>query len=126
MLPCKPILIVEDDRAIRSALQDFFSGEDYTVYLAEHGQAAINLLALESTVIPGLILVDLMMPVMDGITFLTELQKKHPLIYEKSAIFVMTARTDVHKLNLKAISVIKKPFELDELSRIALKYCQEN
>jgi len=88
----KPILIVEDDLGIRSCLQDLFEIEEYPVLLAKHGQAALDLLAMSSTPKPGLIFLDLMMPVMDGFAFLSELEQKHPIIFSHTPIYIMTAQ----------------------------------
>ena len=69
----KFILIVEDDANIRESLQEAFGCEGYSVLLAKHGQAALDILMTSSTSKPGLILLDYMMPVMDGPAFLLEL-----------------------------------------------------
>jgi len=119
----KPILIVEDDLGISESLQEYFESEGYPVFLAKHGQAALDLLEMSSTPKPGLIFVDLMMPVMDGFTFLSELQGKHPIIFAHTPIFVMSARADTQKLQIKTTGLVIKPFELEELAKIAARYC---
>ena len=122
-MECKPIFIVEDDQEIRQSLQEFFEGDGYPVLLANHGQAALDLLKLSATPAPGLIFVDLMMPVMDGVTFLSELQRNHAAIYADTPIFIMSARADTQQLTIKTTGLLKKPFDLDELSRVAARYC---
>src|SRR5262245_26063540 len=59
-----PIRLVEDDPEIRGAVKDLLEEEGYHVYEAEHGRAALDLLAHCEE--PCVMLVDLMMPVMDG------------------------------------------------------------
>jgi len=119
----KPILIVDDDREIRLNLQELFEGEGYPVLLAGDGQAALDLLQISSISKPSLILLDLMMPVMDGPTFLLELQRSHPEIFAHIPIFTITAGGNTHRLAVKTTGSLKKPFDLDELSRIAAQYC---
>ena len=122
-MTCKAILIVEDDLDIREALQTFFEQEGYPVLLAGNGQEALDLLETGSTVTPGLIFLDFMMPVMDGRTFLLELERIHPKIFSHTPIFIMSAWGDIHKMTFKTTGLVKKPFDLRELSRIAAKHC---
>ena len=119
----KTILVVEDDWGIGSCLQELFEGEGYPVLLAKHGQAALDLLEMSSTPKPSLILLDLMMPVMDGTTFLFELQQNYSEIFSHTPIFIMSARHDFHRLTVKTTGIIKKPFDIHELSRVAAQYC---
>lgn len=119
----KPILIVEDDKYIRESLQEVFAGGRSPVLLAEHGQAALDILKKSSAPRPCLILLDLMMPVMDGTAFLLELQRHHPEIFAQTPIIIMTARSDTHQLTIKTTGLIRKPFDLAELFSLAERYC---
>lgn len=65
------VLLVEDDEAIREALSEILQDEGFEVQTAVHGLAA--LLALETGARPRVILLDLMMPVMDGWQFMARL-----------------------------------------------------
>jgi CheY-like chemotaxis protein len=65
-----PILLVEDDPAMRDAVVELLEGEGYAVRCAANGRQALELLARSET--PSLILLDLMMPIMDGWQFLEE------------------------------------------------------
>lgn len=71
------ILIVDDDPAFREALEMTLSLDGYSSLAAEHGEAALELLS-RSDPLPGVILLDLRMPVMDGVRF-RELQKQNVL-----------------------------------------------
>jgi two-component system response regulator (stage 0 sporulation protein F) len=122
-MPCKPILIVEDHQSIRTSLQEFFADEGYPVLLTCQGQEALDLLAQATTPRPGLILVDYRMPVMDGPSFLIALQNAFPDIFAQTPIFVMSAGTEKSKLMTHTTGFLLKPFDLDELSRIATLYC---
>jgi DNA-binding response OmpR family regulator len=66
------ILIIDDELPIREALTDKFEREDFIVYAAPNGQAGLDL-ALNKH--PDIILLDLIMPVMDGLTTLDLLKK---------------------------------------------------
>ena len=63
----KPILIVDDDKDVRIALAELLEGEGYTVAGAHNGQEALQL--MRGGLHPAVILLDLMMPVMDGWDF---------------------------------------------------------
>ena len=119
----KPILIVEDHQGLRTGLQELFEEEGYQVLLAEHGQAALDLLDKTSTPKPSLILVDYRMPVMNGPAFLLELQRIHPKIFADTPIFIMSAGFETHQPTIKTTGFLKKPFDIDELLRIAKQYC---
>jgi DNA-binding response OmpR family regulator len=67
---CHHILVVEDDHSLRPLMRELLEDEGYTVETAEHGAAALEQMQHRW---PRLILLDLMMPVMDGVTFLNTL-----------------------------------------------------
>ncbi len=70
------ILIVEDETLLNEAYETVLKFEGYQVYKAFNGEEALEILKDKT---PDLILLDLRMPKMDGLTFLAELQKiKHP------------------------------------------------
>ena len=119
----KTILIVEDDQSIRSGLKLLFEGDGYPVLVAKHGQEALDILEKSSSHKLGLILLDFMMPVMDGAAFLLELQRNHPKILDSIPIFIITAGNDAHQVTIKTTGILKKPFDMDELFRIVIKYC---
>ena len=63
-MAAKPVLIVDDEEGIRSMLKTALEMYDYRAYTAANGQEAVSVLKNEA--VPGLILLDLMMPVMNG------------------------------------------------------------
>src|SRR5436190_2010961 len=67
----KRILMIEDDEDIRLPLKMLLAIEDYEIETAENGQVGINYLR-DAETLPDLILLDLVMPVMDGYAFSRE------------------------------------------------------
>lgn len=68
----KKILIVEDEKSLRVALADKFTREGFEILTAENGKEGL-LSALENK--PDIILLDIVMPIMDGMTMTSELRK---------------------------------------------------
>lgn len=68
----KKILIVEDEAPLRNAVADILTFEGFTVFQAKNGQEGLDVALREH---PDLILLDLMMPVMDGLTMLEKLRQ---------------------------------------------------
>jgi CheY-like chemotaxis protein len=67
------LLVVEDDPQLSSLLEDIFRDEGYTVRTAEHGRDAMAMVLTGYE--PEVLIVDVMMPVMDGITFLASYKR---------------------------------------------------
>jgi two-component system response regulator MprA len=107
------VLVVDDDPAIRRALERALSAEGYGVALAEDGEQALERVAFEPE--PDVILLDLGLPDVDGVKIVEQLRADGNEI----PILVLTARqalTDrVAGLDAGADDYLAKPFELDEL-----------
>jgi len=71
------ILIIDDESAVREILEDVLAHEGFAVYSACDGAQALEILA--KCKLPSLILLDVMMPVMDGMQFLKELRANEEL-----------------------------------------------
>lgn len=111
------VLVVDNDEIVRNVLKYDLKLDGFKVYLAEDGPTGIKL-AQENG--PELILLDWMMPGMDGLEVLSEL--KHDERTEDIPVFMLTGRGAISYLN-RAIDAgaddyIKKPFKLKELSEI--------
>lgn len=109
----KRILIVEDDNSIRELLVELLQSEGYEVSSAVNGLEGLKCLETEKQ--PDLILIDLMMPVMDGYSFRTE-QMKHPG-WSKIPVVVMSAEANA-KEKMKSYNItafLSKPVELDTI-----------
>ena len=107
----KKILIVEDDTNIRSLLQLYLEQEGYQVETAGDGAEGLRVF---KRVHPDLVLLDLMMPVMDGTQMMRELRG-----FSQVPVVIITARGDtfdkVSLLELGADDYVTKPFETREV-----------
>lgn len=114
------LLIVEDSADYRALLTKLFSRQGFKVDCAVNGEAALR--HLEATPeLPNLILLDLMMPVMDGFEF-RERQIQEARFAQIPTI-LMTAHGDLvaAKEKLGAIELVRKPVEMDDLLSIVNK-----
>ncbi|MGE3543301.1 MAG: response regulator [Kofleriaceae bacterium] len=112
------VLVVDDEPMVRDTLGQVLSDEGYVVDLAIDGETALDRLRVAR---PDTILLDLMMPGMNGRQFLQSLRDSPE--YNAVPVLIMTA---VHGLNvnlaaLGASEVVEKPFDVDELlNKVAL------
>jgi CheY-like chemotaxis protein len=108
----KSILVVEDDPAFREVIIEVLTDAGYAVLQAVDGQAA---LAVARTEQPDIILMDLMMPKLDGVVA-TCLLKSDPRT-QRSRIIAMSAGSNLRYFveHLPADSLLSKPFDLDTL-----------
>ena len=100
------ILICDDERDIRNALKIYLSGEGYGIFEAENGLEALEILEREEV---HLVLLDVMMPKMDGITALERIRG-----FSNIPIILLTAKSETEDmvlgLNAGADDYITKPF----------------
>lgn len=108
------VLVVEDDEGIRDALCDLLESEGFDVFSAIHGRDALEKLRGKG-VRPDVILLDLMMPVMDGWAFRSEQQKDPGLADIPVVVITASRQADLASLNPRAF--LKKPIDFDELLR---------
>jgi CheY-like chemotaxis protein len=112
------ILVVDDDRGAMEALSDILEYEGYQVERAQNGLQALEHLR-ETRPYPNLIILDLLMPVMDGWEFRTR-QKEDPEL-AKIPVLVVTAIGAT--AGIDAASVLRKPIDIDALLRAVARYC---
>jgi CheY-like chemotaxis protein len=101
------VLVVDDDDAIRECVAEALAFEGFGVVEARNGRVALDLLDREH---PDVILLDLMMPVMNGWEFREE-QKRRPTV---AAIPVIVVTATMNP-NIEADRVLTKPLSLDTL-----------
>src|SRR4051812_34128953 len=107
------VLVVEDDDAIRALLVAALRREPFDVHSASNGADA---LAMTRSMEYSVILLDLMMPTLNGMEFLKAFRELLPA--SRSVIFVMTASDDVALRHLRADlvhGIVRKPFDIPQL-----------
>ncbi|MFA6236316.1 MAG: response regulator [Bacteriovorax sp.] len=109
----KYVLLIEDDLDINEAIQSILEEEGFKVKCTFNGREAIEFLKDTST-IPSLILLDIMMPYMNGYEF-REAQLKEPRISNIPTIILSAAgkHEDIEKLHFR--ECLKKPLDLETL-----------
>ncbi|WP_407427785.1 response regulator transcription factor [Treponema sp.] len=108
------IAVVDDEKNVRFALRKFLEAEDFEVREFSDGKEALTSLS-ENDFVPDIYVLDIMMPVMDGIMFL---QKYKPIAPEIPAIFLTSRDEEFDKvlgLELGADDYLTKPFSMKEL-----------
>ncbi len=100
------ILLCDDEKDILNALKIYLEDSDYTFFLANHGEEALEIIRVHEI---HLILLDIMMPVMDGITALEQIRK-----ISNVPVILLTAKSEdtdkIMGLNIGADDYITKPF----------------
>ncbi len=109
----KTILVVEDDAGIRVVLQDALTSQGYNVVTAEEGRKGLE---LAKKFKPDLIILDVMLPLMDGFEICKGIRKEGIV----SPVMMLTVKDEevdkVLGLELGADDYVTKPFSLKELS----------
>ena len=107
----RKILVVDDTRNVLMMINDFLVSQDYEVLTASDGREALNVFHAQC---PDLILLDIMMPNMDGYQFISQLRKE-----SETPVIMITAKQQeaeiIKGFDLGADDYITKPFRLREL-----------
>jgi CheY-like chemotaxis protein len=113
----RSVLIVEDDPDALEALGDLLDSHGYAVASARNGAEALELLGRSP--LPGLIVLDLLMPTMDGWEFRRR-QKKDPRI-ANIPVVVVSASSAAKPID--ADSILRKPVNIDRLLETIARHC---
>ncbi|HEY8648405.1 MAG TPA: response regulator [Candidatus Limnocylindria bacterium] len=114
------VLVVDDHEDIRNTLTVALDDEGYEVRAAANGREALTVLD-EWT--PCVILLDLMMPVMDGWAFREEQLRRHDGEAAPVVILSAAGELDKHAVALSAAGVIAKPFDIDRVVEAVAAVC---
>lgn len=109
------ILVCDDEKDIVSALEIYLTSEGYRVFTAANGKEALNVIRKEDV---HLVLLDVMMPEMDGITAMVEIRKLTNI-----PVILLTAKSEdndkILGLNIGADDYITKPFNpIEVMARV--------
>jgi len=109
------ILVVDDELLIRDLLYDFFSSQGWDISVAENGEKALEIIRSKKI---DLVLTDIKMPEMDGLTLASLVNQSHPGI----PVVVMTGYpsvdTAVSALRNKVADYVIKPFNINQLFKL--------
>lgn len=111
-----PLLVVDDDPAIRRMLTTFFTSRGARVLSADSGEAALKQLAQG----PAAVLLDVKMPGMDGLATLRAMKATHPKLPVVMVSGVDDEETVNEALRVGAYDYVTKPFSLEYLETVVL------
>lgn len=117
------VLVVEDDADILSSLAEVIRDEGFDVVSAANGFQALGELE-ESQV--DLILLDLMMPIMDGWKFLEEMRQRFPELRVPVVLLSAVHGLPEEAKRLGVSRFLRKPFDLDDVARVAHELCDQD
>jgi len=114
------VLIAEDDYNFRDTLDDVLVEDGHSVVCTRNGAEA--LVALNQILRPALILLDLHMPVMDGVTFLNHLRRRPD--QADFEVIVMSALVDPEWFGKLpgVIRAMRKPFDIEEIQTLVSEF----
>jgi CheY-like chemotaxis protein len=116
------VLVIDDDEAIREAVEELLVDEGYSVRAAGNGSEALALLR-SSPRLPCVILLDLMMPVMDGFAF-RRTQAQDPRLADIPVVVISADSTVTRKASeLSVQAALAKPLRLETLLSTVARYC---
>ena len=116
--PQPTILIVDDEPDLREVVAELLEMEDYAVLQAANGQLALDVLA--ATGPPCMVLLDLMMPVMDGYEFLNRLRADDR--YRELPVLMLTAHFSA-TAPPGTVGLLRKPVDIAELLKLVARHC---
>ena len=114
----KRILLIEDDKELQDIIKEALELEGFKVFTANNGREGLNILAKNPA--PCLILLDLIMPVMNGWEFMEELN--NDLLLSTIPVVIVSGLEN-KAVNNQSIVFIPKPIDLDKLLNIVHKHC---
>ncbi|MDH3892600.1 MAG: response regulator [candidate division Zixibacteria bacterium] len=113
------ILVVDDELLIRDLLYDFFHDQGWDITVAESGQKALDIMQERQF---DVLLTDLRMPAMDGMTLTSQVQQDYPDV----PVVIMTGYPSVDSavaaLRTRVADYITKPFNVNDLFKRVLSH----
>ena len=115
-----PVLIVEDDVELRDMMAELLTLEGFVATAVANGREALEYLGKGNR--PDIILLDLMMPVMDGWEFRRK-QQSDPALAAVPVV-VLSALDHRRAAEVDAVAFLKKPLDFDRLLELVRQYCR--
>jgi CheY-like chemotaxis protein len=116
----RPVLVVDDDKDIRETLQELIEDEGYEVSTARNGSEALERIRERR---PGLVVLDLFMPGMDGPEFRRR-QLADPAVAGVPVVVISAAAgLEERVASMRPSAHLEKPIDLDELLHLISRYC---
>ena len=117
------VLVVDDDPAIRGLVADALRADGYSVDLAAHGREALDAMRARR---PATVVLDLMMPIMDGFSFM-EACHQEQLCNDVPIVVISAVQDALTRMDEVPVhACIAKPFDLDDLIRTVASYAGPN
>ena len=118
----KKILVIEDDVYIRDSVKELLEEEGFQVMCAANGKEALDTLWTESE-LPQLILLDLMMPIMDGYDF-CKIQESDPRLRSLPVVLISAdGQVEKKRARIGSREVLKKPLSIDTILNTVERFC---
>src|SRR4051812_24084998 len=112
------ILVVDDDQSVASAFESFLSFEGHTCRLASNAEEALQLIAARR---PALVMMDIRMPGVDGLSALKQIRSTFPDIYVVMMTGYGTSQTSIDAIRAGAYDYLTKPLDLEEIRAVIRK-----
>lgn len=122
----KSVFVIDDDSDVREVIVFALESEGFTVQSAEGALPALEILKeMPKEQYPGMLIVDYLMPEMDGIAFIKILKNEYrdtlgriPIVFSSAMGTVDTTDPD-----LKDVTTLYKPMDLEDLLKVAHNHC---
>ena len=112
------VLVVDDDQALRGFFTALLSKKGFTVDTASDGRVAYDQLSHHNY---SVILVDLMMPEVNGFELIERMQRESPSLLDRVIVMTGASQRTIEKLDTSRVyGLIRKPFDIDEIVSSAL------
>ena len=119
-----PILIIEDDENIRLVCRELLESEGFEVDTCSNGKEALAFLERHQE--PCLILLDMLMPIMNGREFMAGFTKRPHTIVPIPVYLVSATSNKNEGKEMGCMGFLKKPFNIDALLAIVRSHCEVN
>ena len=116
------ILLVDDEKPFVETMMKRLQKRDVEISAAYNGEEALNRLAADNSI--EVVILDIKMPVMDGMTALKEIKSKHPLVEVIMLTGHATVETGIDGMKEGAFDYLMKPCDMDQLITKVLEAAQ--